>query len=142
MWVTIIVWLVSFLLSYSKTKDAGKSALLATGAAAVAYYTVEPTNEDAIWGDATRDFLGMSKPDGDEALLGKAKTPTGSSASSNIVGATTQLGTAAIQSTADVAKSWGPAGTVGAITAAGLTKGVDKKWLLAGAALALFLLLK
>lgn len=142
MWVTIIVWLISFLLSYSKTKDAGKSALLATGAAAAAYYTIEPTNENAIWGDATRDFLGMSKPDGDEVILGTAKTPAGSSTASSVVGATAQLGTAAIQSTADVAKSWGPAGTVGAITATGLVKGVDNRWLLAGAALALLVLMK
>lgn len=142
MWVTITVWLISFLLSYSKTKDAGKSALLATGAAAAAYYTIEPTNEDAIWGDATRDFLGMSKPAGDEAILGTAPKPTGSSASSDIVGATAQLGTAAIQSTADVAKSWGPAGTIGAITAASLIKGVDNRWLLAGGALVLIMLMK
>ena len=142
MWVTILIWLISFLLSYSKTKNAGKSALLATGAAAAAYYTIEPTNEDAIWGDATRDFLGMAKPAGDEAVLGTSPTPTGSTALSSLVGATTQLGTTAIQSTADVAKSWGPAGTLGVVAGASLTKGVDNKWLLAGAAVVLLFMMK
>jgi len=141
MWVTIIVWLLSFLLSYSKTKDAGKSALIATAAGAAAYYTIEPTNEDAIWGEATADFLGMNVPSGDESILGIAPTPGAGAGLASIVGATTQLGTTAMQNTADVLKSWGPAGTLGVVAGTSLISGLDNKWLLAAAALAAFLLL-
>lgn len=142
MWVTIIVWLISYLLSYSKTKDAGKSALIATAAGAAAYYTIEPTNENAIWGEATGKFLGMDVPSGDEAVTGNAPTPNAGSGLSSLVGGTTQLGTTAIQGAADVAKSWGPAGTLGVVAGTSLSGSVDKKWFWIAAAAAAFILLK
>lgn len=113
MWLTIIVWLVSYLLSYSKTKDAGKSALIATGAAAAAYYTVEPTNPDAVWGDASRNFFGMDPVDPTTVPTSGQKSATGA----NLPGAASalDLGSTAIKTTGDVLKSWGPAGTVGVV---------------------------
>lgn len=113
MWLTIIVWLVSYLLSYSKTKDAGKSALIATGAAAAAYYTVEPTNPDAVWGDASRKFFGMDPVDPTTVPTSGQKTATGPSLPS--ANSALDLGSTAIKTTGDVLKSWGPAGTVGVV---------------------------
>lgn len=138
-WFTILTWLISFIASYSKTKSAGKAALIATGVAAAAYYTVEPTNRDAIWGDASRDLFGMSVPEGTEAISGTAASP---GAGAPAVGSLTQLGKTAIESTADVAKSWGPAGTLGVVTGASLLgSGSTSKWLWIGGIIAGFLLL-
>lgn len=144
-WVTIVVWLVSYLLSYSKTKDAGKSALLATGAAAAAYYTIEPTNEDSLWGDEVGNLLGLDEASGDEAISGTAATPSSTvkvgTTTSGTVGALSSLGSTAITSTADVAKSWGATGTLGFAAGATALSSVDSKWLWVGGGLLAFLLL-
>lgn len=139
MWLTIIVWLVSYLLSYSKTKDAGKAALIATGAAAAAYYTVEPTNPDAVWGDASREFFGMRPVDPTTVPTSGQKAGIGTNRPSTATGS--DLGSTAIKTTGDVLKSWGPAGTVGVVAgtkAVSSQSGNDLLWI--GGAVLVFIL--
>lgn len=61
-WLSIIVWLVTFLLSSQKEGvSKGKAALLATGAALGTYYLADPSNPDNLLsigqtaGDAVTD---------------------------------------------------------------------------------------
>lgn len=136
-WVTIIVWLLSYLMSYSQTKDAGKSALIATGAAAAAYYTVEPTNPDAIWGDTSRDLLGYN-----ESTQVKPVDPTTVPTTGQVTAPTSRppsnmwdFGAKVVDKTGDVVTSWGPAGTVGVVagvTAATSLSGKSWGWLILG----------
>lgn len=125
-WITIIIWVVSFILAKKNDRSTGEAALVATGAAAAAYYTVEPTNEDAIWGDVTRDVFDMEVPDADALPNGTSVNPVGD----NTTVSTTDNGTpGAIATVAEtcgsVLESWGPAGTSGVIaTTAGASSGI------------------
>lgn len=113
-WVTIITWLISYLLSYSKTKDVGKSALIATGVAAAAYYTVEPTNATAIYGDTSRKILGYD-PVSPDTLANAGTTGTATNGSTK---SAYDLGISALDNTGGVLKSWGAVGTAGVMTTA------------------------
>lgn len=145
-WLSIITWLVTFLASYSKTKNAGKSALLATGVAAAAYYTLEPTNPTSIWGDTTRKLFGMTSTTGVEPVdpATVSVSGQGSTVTPKPAAGAPSFGTVALQSGADVLKSWGPLGTMGVVTATGaVTSSSSTKWLwIGGAAIAALILLK
>lgn len=137
-WLTILSWVISFLMSYAKTKDAGKSALIATGVAAAAYYTLEPTNEDAIFGDTTRDWFGYEPVDPSTALTGQTGMTDPSMPST-----LSTLGTEAIRTTGQVATAWGPVGTMGVIAGtAALTGNMSTTMKLALVGGAAILLLK
>lgn len=131
-WLSIIVWLLSYFVASKNGASKGQAALLATGLAAGTYYLADPAN--------TENVLGVT--------MGDAKTVPGSTtdvkpSTPGIVSTVGGLGSTLIEKTADVAKDWGPVGTVGAITAgAGLASG-DNKWLwIGGAALLAVLMLK
>jgi hypothetical protein len=131
-WTTIITWIVVFLLSYAATGDALKSALIATGAAAAAYYTIEPTNPDAIFGDAVRDLFGLggeattTLPPVDPSTVpdGGGENPTDNSVWTPVF----SFGEKVIETAGDVATSWGPAGTLGVVTGLSLQDEIKKNW--------------
>lgn len=51
MWVTLIIWIISYLLaSESDNLSEGEAAMVATGVAAAAYYTIEPSNPENYFG--------------------------------------------------------------------------------------------
>jgi hypothetical protein len=127
-WVTIAVWIVSFLLSYATTEDAGLSALLATGAAAAAYYTIEPTNPDSVWGDVVGDFI---FGEGEEAIpVGDPTTvPTTGQVYPSVsipAGNLWSFASDTVGTVGAVAESWGPVGTLG--VAAGVTGLLKGYW--------------
>jgi hypothetical protein len=131
-WLTIIIWIISYLISYSKTKDAGKSALIATGAGALAYYTIEPTNEDAIWGDVTRDVFGMDEEDKLPAV-DPTTVPTSGQRTSPVIRAPSNawdFGGKVVDAAAGTAQSWGPLGTLGVVagTTALTSSSATKNW--------------
>lgn len=106
-WLTIIMWLVSFLLAGgTKSGQAGKAALAATGVAAATYYLAEPANPDAMF-----DWFSSS-----DDVSGKADSGVTDSSSPGI-------GSAITTTAGGVLKSWGPTGTAVVIgTAAAATK--------------------
>lgn len=133
-WLTIIMWVLSFLAAGgTKSGQAGKAALIATGVAAATYYAAEPTNPDAVFGDTTRSVLGYDpSPD-----------PSIANATTGVAGVTPKplpsIGSQAISTVGDVAKSWGAAGTMGviagttAVTGSGIFSNIPW-WVLAGGA--------
>lgn len=125
-WLSIIVWLVTFLLSGgTESGKAGKSALLATGAALGSYYLVDPANPDAM-------FDWFSSSESTAAVSGVSTANT------------TGIGSTAVTTAGDVLKSWGPTGTAGVIaTGAAASSGIfDEPWLWALGALAALIILK
>lgn len=57
-WMSIIVWLISFLLSSSKKGvSTGKAALIATGAALGTWLLVDPSNPDNFFGVGVGDAV-------------------------------------------------------------------------------------
>lgn len=51
MWVTLVIWIISYLLaSESDNLSEGEAAMVATGVAAAAYYTIEPSNPENYFG--------------------------------------------------------------------------------------------
>lgn len=136
-WLSIIMWVISFLAAGgTKSGNAGKAALVATGVAAATYYAVDPANPNAAYDVFRTDRATTAVP---------STTPTvnvGGDASGGGIFDT------AVRTGGDVLKSWGPAGTVGVIagTAAVTGSGSFSKlpsWVLPVGALALgFFLLK
>jgi hypothetical protein len=128
-WTTIITWIVTFLLSYSATGDAMKSALIATGSAALAYYTIEPTNPDAIYGDVLRDIFYDSEggeitippqDPTDVVINGDTQVPAPGTVSS-----AWSFGETLLCEIGEVLESWGPLGTAGVIA----TTRAETSWL-------------
>lgn len=103
-WVSIFMWVVSFLLAGgTKSGRAGKAALIATGVAAATWFAADPANPDAAWDIFKTDASTTTSP---------ATTVTTPSVKVGAGG----VADTAIKSTADVLKSWGPLGTAGVIT--------------------------
>lgn len=125
-WVSIIVWLVTFLLSKSSGASNGSAALAATGAGLATYYLADPSNKDNVLGIGAED-----------------KTTPGSTSETRAANVDTSgltsIGKTVVSETGSVLKSWGPTGTLGVIagTAAVTSTNWDKwlPWILGGAAL-------
>jgi hypothetical protein len=137
-WTTIILFLVSFLLSYSQTGDFAKSALIAGGVAAAAYYTIEPTNPDSIFGHVVRDIFDMDNP----TTAGSPSDPrtvleTGQETAPQSIpaGNVWTFGESLVETTGETLQSWGPTGTLGVVAGTSLIASDTnwKMWLLLGA---------
>lgn len=144
-WLSIIVWLVSFLLAGgTKSGQAGKAALIATGAAAATWYAVDPANPNAAFDIFKSDAAA------ELATTTTASTVEGSEAIIKpVAGAASGWGSLdnAVSTTGKVLTSWGPAGTVGVVagtaaaTGSGLFKDIPTWVLYAGGALIAYKLL-
>jgi hypothetical protein len=141
MWLTLGIALLMYILKKKDGASDGEAALWAAGAGAAAYYTVEPTNEDAIWGDASREFFGMDPIDPSTIGTTGAIAPSGDTSVMDTIGT---FGGQLIDGAGNVLKSWGPTGTAGVVLAGGVVSGgLDTKWIwLGAAALGIYLLAK
>lgn len=102
-WLTIIMWIISFLAAGgTKSGNAGKAALIATGAAAATYYAVDPANPDAVW-----DIFGKDAESATVSVPSTTAAVTGSTG--------TGIMDTAIRTAGGVLTSWGPTGTVGVV---------------------------
>lgn len=151
-WVTLIIFVLSYFLSTKKGMSKGKAALVAAGVAGTAYATIEPTNENAILADKLYNDEGIfsSVTSAKELKANQLNDLAGAAASgkdghvpetapgigSQAIAAISKLGNTAIEQTAGVAKSWGPAGTTLAVG------GISGKWWLVGAGAALLFLMR
>lgn len=127
-WVSIITWLLSFLLSKSSGASTGKAAALATGAALATYYVADPANPDNLLGISFGDSKEVpGDPNGDTG----ATKGTGDPVWGKI-----------ISETGSTLRSWGPTGTLGVIAGTTAVTSDDKSWLpwlIGGVALLLLL---
>lgn len=129
-WISLAVWLLSFLLSKSSGASTGRAALTATGAGLATWYLADPANTDNV--------LGISYGD-DKAVPGDPNVTSGSSASTSGLAS---IGKTLVSEASSTLKSWGPTGTLGVIAG---TKAINSSasrnylpWIAGG--LALFLL--
>lgn len=125
-WVTIVVWLISYLVASSqKGVSKGKAALIATGAAAATYYLAEPTNENNLLGVGLAD--NKATP-GDPTVDDGGETDSGGTVRATV--APSQSG-GLISEVGSTLRSWGPVGTAAVV---GTTTGAltGNKWLLYG----------
>lgn len=129
MWLTIIIWILSFLLTKKKTGSNATAALAATGIAGATYFATDAGNPTS-WVNT----VGQTTPTADATESTADSTST--------IGS---LGTQLIKTTGETVQKLGPAGTAGLIAGVGAAtgKGIFKDvpawvWLAGGA----FLLLK
>lgn len=155
----IITMILSFFLAKKQGLSNGKAALVAAGTGAASYAFTRYTDTGRKWENGVRDFFGMSKYDPEHRLPSSVKDFRGDEAAQAAAAGVNErnagsaggggwetlgaLGTTALNGVTDVAKSWGPAGVVGAAAGAKVVK--DSKGntllLIGGAALvALFLM--
>lgn len=125
-WLSIIMWLVSFLLSKSSGASTTKSALIATGVGLGTYYLADPSNPD--------NLLGIGLGDGAKTTPGDTSDDAGASAAAG-------FGTKALSEVGSTLRSWGPAGTLGVVAGTTAISQVNSKWLLIGGAAVLAILL-
>lgn len=129
-WLSIAMWLISFLVSKSSGASTAKAAMIATGAGLATYYLADPANSENILGLQTSDKVDSGSPT-ETTQPSVPKTSTGS------------WGQTAVSTVGDVLKSWGPTGTIGVVagTTALTSSSVPSwlKWVGAGA-LALIIL--
>lgn len=116
-WMSIIMWLVSFLASKSSGASTTKSALIATGAGLATYYLADPANKDNVLG----------------VTMGDDKATTGST--TEVDGGSTKLPTPSFGSTAvsevgSTLRNWGATGTLAVVagTSALASGGLTKYW--------------
>ena len=130
-WMSIIVWLFTFLVSKSSGASTGKAALVATGAGLATYYMADPANKDNVLGLTFGDTA-KATPGSPQITSPGATVDTGSLSS---------VGKTLISETGATLQSWGPTGTLGVIAGtAAVTSGTLTKWwpwLIAGAGLIL-----
>lgn len=143
-WITLIIWLISFLAAGgTKSGKAGKAALIATGAAAATWYAVDPANPNAAW-DIFSD-------DATSAADGTATAPTVSQGTIRAAtGAASGWGSLdnIVSTSGKVLSNWGPTGTMGviagtaAVTGSGIFSGIPKWALYLGGGLLIYNLVK
>lgn len=127
-WMSIIVWLVTFLLQKSAGASNGAAALAATGAGLATYYLVDPANQDNVFGLK----FGDSK-----ATPGSPTITNGTNASTEGL---TSIGKTLVSEAGSTLRDWGPTGTVGVIAGTAAASSVKSEWwpwLIGGAALLL-----
>lgn len=130
-WVSIVVWLISFLVSKSSGASNAKSAMIATGAGLATYYLADPSNTENVLGVGGSDKVESGSPSETTAPT-TVKTPTSS------------FGTTAVNTVGDVLKSWGPTGTMGVVAGTtALTSSNIPTWIKwAGAGVLAFVIFK
>lgn len=118
-WLSIIAFLVSFLLSKSQGASTGKAAAIGAVAGLGAYYLADPANPN--------NLLGIG--DAAKATPGSVDTDSGASLPSNgggkTVGGVISTG---LSEAGSVLKSWGPTGTLAVVAGTTAVSGIDKKW--------------
>jgi len=138
--IMIVLWLLSYFLSKKAGARSGTAALAATGVTAGAYYTGAV---DWLANDATKLVSGGATSTTSTSTAGTAGNTASISTGSTGWGTVGSVANGALSATADVLKSWGPAGTAGvAATTSFLSGDIDKKWLWLGAGVTAFLLLR
>jgi len=138
-WITIIVWVLTYLLSSQKEGvSKGKAALLATGAAVGTYVLADPANPD--------NLLGIGQTSGDAVTSSNAGDPTKSGAAGTL-GTAGTLATTAMTTAGSVLTNPNTAGTIlagSAATSSGIFSSETLKkyapWIIGG--VAIFLLKK
>lgn len=142
-WMSIIVWLVSFLAAGgTKSGKAGKAALIATGAAAATWFAVDPANPDAAWDVFKSDAA---------SEVASTQPPTTAADSQAVVKSANASGWGSLdtvtKTAGNVLTSWGPTGTLGvvagtaAVTGSGPFKDIPDWVLYAGGAFVVYKLL-
>lgn len=128
-WMSIIVWLISFLMAGgTKSGQAGKAALIATGAAAATYYALDPANPDALFD--------TFKTDAAKTVAGETVAST---AAPTMTGSTGGILDTTVKTAGGVLTSWGATGTLAAVagtaalTGSGIFAGIPN-WVLIGGA--------
>lgn len=115
-WLSIISWLVTFLLSASKKGvSAGKAAMIATGVAAGTYYLADPSNADNFLGIGRGSKAIPGDPEDVIYTKGASTSEAAANAGRTVVGALGSLAEITVHETGKTLRSWGPLGTVGAI---------------------------
>lgn len=118
-WMSIITWLLTFLMSKASGASSGKAALLATGAGLATYYLADPSNKDNV--------LGLSFG-ADKATPGDANVVKDGVTAPD-VSKLGSFGSTAVSQVGETLRSWGPTGTVGVIAGAAAATSIDwKKW--------------
>lgn len=134
-WLSIISFLLTFLLSKSQGASTGKAAALGAAAGLATYYVADPSNPDNLLG------IGQEA----KATPGDADVDDGGAAPTNGGGAASAIGgvvKTGLSEAGGVLKSWGPTGTLAVAAGATALGSIDKKWLWIGAGVLAFLLLK
>lgn len=117
-WMSIIVWLITFLVSKSSGASNGKAALMATGAGLATYYLADPVNKDNV--------LGISFGDGKATPGSPTTTLPGATVDTSALGS---FGRTAVSEVGSTLRSWGPTGTLGVVAGtAALTSGTSSKY--------------
>lgn len=111
-WLSIISFIVTFLLSKSQGASTGKAAMLATAAGLATYYVADPANPDNLLGFGQTEKTTPGTVDEDTG----ASAPTGGGGLAGTIGGIAKTGVSEVGSTM---RSWGPTGTLG--VAAGVT---------------------
>jgi hypothetical protein len=148
--ITMAIMVAIFLVMKYMGASNEEAALGALAGGAAAYYTIEPMNEDSIWGDTIGSWFGNSPPD---PTIIPTSGPTSPDDTVPVV-ITNPDGTKTpgwvdafgrfFDSAGNVLTSWGPTGTAGVILAGGaVSGGMDKtlKWVLIGGAAVLAVVL-
>lgn len=121
-WLSIIMFLISFLASKSSGASTGKAAAIGAAAGLATYYVADPANPDNLLGIG----LGESK-----ATPGDPTADSGQAPPSGLLNT-------ALSETGSTLRSWGPAGTLGVVGGATVLAGssdfIEKygMWLLIG----------
>lgn len=151
-WMSIIMWILSFVLAKSKGASTAEAALLATGVAAATYYVADPSNEDNLLGlGKEAGSVGSAKNDPGSVTEQSTAAPTGtdkadSSTAGSTVSTVGSVLSTGIKTAGSTLSSWGAAGTAGVIATTAAVGGLSNdssKWLLwGGVALVALLILR
>lgn len=133
-WLSIIMFVVSYLLSKDQGKSDGEALALAGMAGLATYYTIDPAGPTDLFGLGT----GTEAGPGTGPTVGVPTTQTATGGTLTTAGSV--MGSA-ISTTGEVLKDWGPTGT--ALVAGTVTAASSGNLLLWGlGAVALLLLIK
>lgn len=107
--LSIILAIISYFISRKSGASKGVALGVAAATGAASWFTIDPQNSKSLYGDKVGKFLGIkgrsrAAGGGEIALSGSAGSATNWK----------DVGNSAIGGVADVLKSWGPAGVVGA----------------------------
>lgn len=128
MWLTLIMMLISYYMSAKSGNSKGKSAAIAATVGLGTYWATQNSETLSSANNAIGDVF---TPNATGSAADTANE--GTTRSSVVAGAPAAVGSTISSlgsSTADVLKSWGPAGTVGVVAGATAATSIDwNKWL-------------
>lgn len=121
-WVSIISFIITFLLSKSKGASTGEAAALAAGVGLATYYIADPANPDNLlgFGGDAKDVPGNPNDDS------KVSAPSNGGGTASALGGVLKTGLSEVGTTV---RSWGPAGTLGVVAGtSAISKVMDAEW--------------